>query len=222
MEVLLYITYKVWGSVCSEREINNNRELRFIFIWRLNQIPGLRLNSEFKSFEMSFLFQRVSRLPSFPSKNCACLRGRVNSKRLHSSDSNNSAGREYNERLVPPIYVKTPPAWVRYAWPIVIANALIMFVQLPDDTKDNWADRFLQGLGDWNNLEPLVDARQGPGRNWREKSSSCHCRWIIRSQAARRDQGNISLGATAYMATSRLLWNIRCWLGAVQYIPAQI
>jgi len=86
---------------------------------------------------MSFLFQRVSRLPSFPSKNCACLRGRVNSKRLHSSDSNNSAGREYNERLVPPIYVKTPPAWVRYAWPIVIANALIMFVQLPDDTKDN-------------------------------------------------------------------------------------
>lgn len=61
----------------------------------------------------------------------------MNSKRLHSSDSNNSAGREYNERLVPPIYVKTPPAWVRYAWPIVIANALIMFVQLPDDTKDN-------------------------------------------------------------------------------------
>ena len=89
---------------------------------------------------MSFLFQRVSRLPSFPfvySKNCARLRGRVDSRRLHSPDSKNSAGKEYNERLIPPIFLKTPPAWVRYAWPIIIANALIMYVQLPNDTKDN-------------------------------------------------------------------------------------
>jgi len=136
MKVLLYITYKVWGSVCSGREI----ELGFIFIRRLNQTPGLCLNSEFKSFEMSFLFQRVSRLPSFPfvySKNCARLRGRVDSKCLHLSVSKDSAGREYNERLVPPIFLKTPPAWVRYAWPIIIANTLIMSVQLPNDTKDN-------------------------------------------------------------------------------------
>ena len=132
--VRLYITYKVWGSVCS------GRELGFIFIRRLNQTPGLCLNSEFKSFEMSFLFQRISRLPSFPfvcSKNCARLRGRVDSKCLHLSDSKDSAGREYNERLVPPIFLKTPPAWVRYAWPIIIANTLIMSVQLPNDTKDN-------------------------------------------------------------------------------------
>ena len=78
---------------------------------------------------MSFIFRRVSRpqlLPSVYSKSYACLRGTVHSKNFLSSTSKNS---EYSERLVPPIYVKTPPAWVRYAWPIVIANALIMYVQ---------------------------------------------------------------------------------------------
>ncbi len=79
---------------------------------------------------MLFFSRRVPRFLGFQVQNAAPSRTHnvflgVASRHLNSTAV--GAAPTVAAAGVTPIFIQNPPAWVRFAWPIIIANALLMY-----------------------------------------------------------------------------------------------
>ncbi|KAF5354630.1 hypothetical protein D9756_005655 [Leucocoprinus leucothites] len=104
---------------------------------------------------MSFL-RRVFRLQSFPFR----------------APKSDAGVRQLNPHLIPPTFAQTPPAWVRYAWPIIIANGLLMGSAI-EITWNHWATlvKDLEEIGEKNRA---AAADSSPETQQEKKNETYH------------------------------------------------